>query len=138
MNGPFYRLDDMLDRAVVKQEPPPIAAEHTVVGALEFDDPAKPDLKPAQGGPATSMRDGVLEVVSDPDDYLENAVELAVPRDEIGDLVIRMKADNGTYHAACLDQCRGAGRRQDLAGEARRALHRPPRISTPTSSMPAT
>ena len=39
----------------------------------------------------------MLEVVSDPGDYLENAVELAVPRDEIGDLVIRMKADQGTY-----------------------------------------
>ena len=68
-----------------------------MVGALEFDDPAAPDLKAAQGGPATTMRDGVLEVVSDPDDYLENAVALAVPRDEIGDLVIRMKADKGTY-----------------------------------------
>ena len=32
-----------------------------------------------------------------PDGYLENAVELAVPRDDIGDLVIRMKADKGTY-----------------------------------------
>lgn len=97
MNGPFFRLDDMLDRAVVKQQPPEMAAERAVVGSLEFDDPAKPDLKAAQGGLATSLRDGVFEVTSDPDDYLENAAELAVPRDEIGDLVIRMKADKGTF-----------------------------------------
>ena len=97
MNGPFFRLDDMLDRAVVKQAPPEMAAERAVVGALEFDDPGKPDLKAAQGSLATGIRDGMLEVTSDPDDYLENAVELAVPRDEIGDLVIRMKADKGTF-----------------------------------------
>ena len=78
LNGPFYRLDDIVDGAVVKQEPP-IAAEHTVVGALEFDDPSK-QVKAAQAGLATSMKDGVLEVTSDPDDYLENAIELAVSR----------------------------------------------------------
>ena len=72
------------------------------------------------------MRDGVLEVVSDPDDYLENAVELAVPRDEIGDLVIRMKADRGTYLRLAWTSAEGPERRQDLAGQARRPLHRPP------------
>ena len=96
-NGTFYRLDDMLDRAVVKQEPPAGTVDSALIGALEFDDPAAPDLKSVQGGTSTTMRDGVLEVVNDPDDHLENAVALAVPRDEIGDLVIRMKADKGTY-----------------------------------------
>jgi arylsulfatase A-like enzyme len=97
LNGPYHRLDDMLDRAVVKQEPPPVAVDGAVVAAFEFDDPAAPSLKAAQGALSPSVRGGLLEVVSDSDDYLENAVELAVPREEIGDLVIRMKADKGTY-----------------------------------------
>ena len=97
VNGPFHRLDDLLDRAVVTQEPPPSAVDSALIGALEFNDPAAPDLKPVKGGTSTTMRDGVLEVVNDRDDHLENAVALAIPRDEIGDLVIRMKADKGTY-----------------------------------------
>lgn len=97
MNGTFYRLDDMLDRATMKQAPLDQAAERSVIGALEFEDPAKPDLKAAQGGLAVSTHDGVLSATNDPDDYLQSAVALAVPREEIGDLVIRMKADKGTF-----------------------------------------
>ena len=44
-----------------------------------------------------AVRDGALEVVNDPDDYLVNAVPLAVPRDEVGDILIRARADKGSY-----------------------------------------
>ena len=80
--GEYFRLDDMLDRAVVKQAPPAATVENAVIQALEFDDPAAPGLKPAQDGAAVAVRDGALEVVNDPDDYLVNAVPLDVPRDE--------------------------------------------------------
>ena len=138
MNGPFYRLDDMIDRAVVKQEPPRDGGRarggrrHWSSTILR-----KPELKAAQGGLATSIRDGVLEVTNDPDDYLENAVALAVPRDEIGDLVIRMKSDKGTFMR--LAWTNAEGRRTARSGGPSSTYASPtPRTSTPTSSMPAT
>ena len=39
----------------------------------------------------------MLKVVSDPDDYLVNAVSLDVPRDDVGDILIRFRADRGSY-----------------------------------------
>jgi hypothetical protein len=88
----------MLDRAVVRQAPPAATVEDAVIQALEFDDPAAPELQPAQeDGAAVAVRGGALEVVNDPDDHLVNAVPLAVPRDEVGDILIRARADKGSY-----------------------------------------
>ena len=124
MNGPFYRLDDMLDRAVVKQEPPPIAAEQHGGRRTRVRRSGEARPQGRAGWPRDQHADGMLEVTNDPDDYLENAVELAVPRDEIGDLVIRMKSDSGTFMRLAWTNAEGPARRQDLAGQARRALHR--------------
>ena len=96
-NGPFVRLDEILDRATVSQAPPPITVENSVLRSLEFDRPMQPDLSAANEELAVNYRDGVIEVVQDPDDYLVNEVAINVPRDEVGDILIRAKADKGTY-----------------------------------------
>ena len=95
--GEYFRLDEMLDRAVVKQAPPAASVENAVIQALEFDHPAAPEFKPAQDGTAVAVRGGMLEVVNDPDAYLVNAVPLDVPRDDVGDILIRARADKGSY-----------------------------------------
>jgi hypothetical protein len=96
--GSYFRLDDMLDRAVVKQAPPAATVDNAVIQALEFDDPESPELVAAgEDGAAIAVRDGALEVVNEPDDYLVNAVPLDVPRDDVGDILIRARADKGSY-----------------------------------------
>ena len=98
LTGRYFRLDDMLDRAVVKQAPPAATVDNAVIQALEFDDPGTPELEAArQDGTAVAVRDGALEVVNDPDDHLVNAVPLDVPRDDVGDILIRARADKGSY-----------------------------------------
>ena len=124
-NGPFYRLDDMLDRAVVKQEPP-AGRRRQCVGRrarVRRSGCTGPEGRP-RAGPRPRMRDGVLEVVNDPDDYLENAV--AAGRAARRDRRSRDPHEGGQGHLSAprLDQRRRAQRRQDLAGQARRPLHR--------------
>jgi hypothetical protein len=94
-SGSFFRLEEMLDRAVVKEAPAPAKVAHGVIQSLEFDDPTSPELKAAQG--KAEIREGLLRVVSDGDDHLVNAVSIAVPRDDVGDILIRARADKGNY-----------------------------------------
>lgn len=96
LNGAFYRLDQMLDRAAMKEAPVAAKSGDAVIQSLDFESPTAPELKAVQQGQA-EVRDGVLRVVSSSDGYLENAVAVAVPRDDVGDILIRMKADKGTY-----------------------------------------
>ena len=46
-----YFLDDMLDRAVVRQAPPAATVDNAVIQALEFDDPAAPGSSPPRTAP---------------------------------------------------------------------------------------
>jgi arylsulfatase A-like enzyme len=96
-NGPFVRLDAILDRAQLIEIPAAVSAGGALVDALEFDQDARPDLAPANGGLAVSAREGVLSVVTDGDDYLVNSRPLSIPRDAVGDIMIRAKADRGSY-----------------------------------------
>jgi arylsulfatase A-like enzyme len=93
--GSFFRLDQMLDRAVTKEAPAVAKVDGGVIQSLDFESPAAPELKAAQG--KAEVEEGVLRVVSDDADHLVNAVAVAVPRDDVGDILIRMRADKGSY-----------------------------------------
>lgn len=95
--GEFVRLDEQLDRAVLKRRPAEVADTGTILQSLEFDDPNALELKAADGALRLEAQNGVLRVVNDPADHLVNAVPLTVPRDEVGDLLIRLKAEKGSY-----------------------------------------
>ncbi|MGE3292119.1 MAG: sulfatase [Geminicoccaceae bacterium] len=95
--GEYLRLDDALDRAKVNLEPAAGPPGEDVIAALEFDDPHRPELAAAAGRLKISTGEGTLSVVSDPEDYLINAVALDVPRDDVGEILIRMRADQGSY-----------------------------------------
>ena len=96
-NGSFYRFDDSLHAAVIAEEPRklPDSIKSEVVFALEFDDSARPGLGAAKGRMKARVQGGMLEVTNDPSDFLVNTEEIAIPKEEIGEVVIRARADGG-------------------------------------------
>ena len=50
LTGEHHRLDELMDSAVATRAPPPLGRP-AVIAALEFDNPARPELAAAQGGP---------------------------------------------------------------------------------------
>ena len=95
LNGDYHRLDDLLPEAEVTREPAP-AGEAGIVHEFSFTNGAA-DLEPAGGPMPTQVIDGRLKVTTDGAAYLTNAEPIAIPRDEVGDLLITAKADKGTY-----------------------------------------
>jgi hypothetical protein len=92
LNGPFYRLDDLLHRAKVVEQPGGVVmADGAVLHAFEFESGGAPGLVKADGADAPSVEDGILKIpAGDRDDYLTNAQAMAVPADDIGDVLIRV------------------------------------------------
>jgi arylsulfatase A-like enzyme len=102
LNGPAVRLDEMLDRAVATERPDPAGGGGDgggVVYALEFDDPASPGLAPARGSPPAELRDGTLRTRSGAprEAYLATPNTLAIPTTDVGNILIRARADKGSY-----------------------------------------
>jgi hypothetical protein len=101
LNGPAVRLDEMLDRAAVKERPNPAegGGGGGVVYALEFDDPASPGLVPAPGSPAAEVRDGTLRTRTGAprEIYLATPGTLAIPTADVGNILIRARAGKGTF-----------------------------------------
>mgnify|MGYP005841865261 CR=1 FL=1 len=96
-NGPGYRLDEMLDRAGLVEPPGPPADESGIVFALDFANGAAHGLR-AMGNIALAQGNGVLVTSGGSEaDFLATPSDLAIPSEEIGDIVIRAKVDRGNF-----------------------------------------
>jgi hypothetical protein len=98
-NGSFYRLDDLLLEAdLVEQSVAVSEADGAVLLAFDFDDAKSPGLIAADGDNSLPVEDGNLKMVGFKGrDHLTNANPIALPVDEIGDVVIRARASEQTW-----------------------------------------
>lgn len=101
LNGPFIRLDERIDEAAKVEKPATEADEaHSVLYAFEFDGDGDGDasvLKPVQGSIKTEVRDGILSVSNDLSDMLVSSGPIGIARDDIGQIVMRVRADRGLF-----------------------------------------
>ncbi len=94
--GVFYRLDDMLGRARVLEQPTLNEADKSsdVVFSYEFSDGA--GLISALGEIHIEHSDGVLTAsVETVEDYLYSVDFLAISKDDIGEIAIRVRSRSG-------------------------------------------
>ena len=93
-NGTFFRLDDMLAKAVVQKELSDSSKTKLpkVIFSFEFDDPNKIDFKPALGQSTLQVKNGFLRIEHHGSDYLINETPIQIPMDDIADIVIRARA----------------------------------------------
>jgi arylsulfatase A-like enzyme len=98
-NGSFYRLDDLLLDADLVEEPVAVEqADGAVLYAVDFEHADSPGLIAADGADSLLVEDGVLKMVGFKGrDHLTNADPIALPVDEIGDVVIRARASEQTW-----------------------------------------
>jgi hypothetical protein len=95
LNGSFYRFDDHLHEAKIIEEPVGVAMDDgAILHAFEFENGAAPGLVASNGADAPTVEQGWLKVSAGEgdDDYLTNAEPMAVPADDIGDVLIRLRA----------------------------------------------
>ncbi len=95
--GPFLRFDLALDRAEVPQAPEAVPTEDvSTLLALEFDGADRPAFEPRDGAAPASVADGLLRVTATDGGYyvLDG---LAIPRDDVGQILIRMRASGGSF-----------------------------------------
>jgi arylsulfatase A-like enzyme len=99
-NGPFHRLDDRLHDAEILEQPPAVAEadDGMALYAFEFDDAGSPGLIPANGGSAPLVEGGLLKILGfSGRNHLTNAKSMAIPQNDIGDIVIRARASQQTW-----------------------------------------
>lgn len=96
-NGMVFRLDDQLDRAVVASEQIPAASPDglELVFSYEFDD--GPGLMAVGKRSSVAVEDGILVVDHDETDYLVNDSEIDIPKDDVGEIEIRVRARRGKH-----------------------------------------
>ena len=94
--GPVLRLDDRMSEARIVDEPVrhDARAGFENVFTYDFDEPG--DLAPAEGRLKPSVRNGVLTVEHVRGDYLHNARPIEIVTDDVGEIVVRAKATQGT------------------------------------------
>jgi arylsulfatase A-like enzyme len=98
--GPFYRLDDRLHEAEILDQPPaaPQPDDGMALYAFEFNDPGSPGLIATDGGSAPLVEDGMLKMLGfSGRDHLTNAAPMAIPQNDIGEIVIRARASQQTW-----------------------------------------
>jgi arylsulfatase A-like enzyme len=95
MIGPVFRLDDRMAEARIIDEPArnDVFAGFEHVFAYDFD--TADEVKAAAGKMQPNVRDGVLVVEQAPEDYLRNAKPVAIVIDDIGEIIVRVKATKG-------------------------------------------
>jgi hypothetical protein len=98
VNGDFYRLDDRLAEAKVAKAPKLEAKDTaTVLYALELNDAGASGLVAPNDDVKQSLDAGMLHLTGHGGTgYLTNAVPTTVPREDIGDIVIRARASKQT------------------------------------------
>jgi arylsulfatase A-like enzyme len=92
-NGPFYRFDDNLHQAkVVGPQPKVSLEEDLVIDGFEFDDPAAKELAAADAATSPLVEQGMLRFLDhNGEDYLTNVKSLAIPKNDVGDILIRAR-----------------------------------------------
>jgi hypothetical protein len=92
LNGPYYRLDDKLNEAETIEQPADglVTADGAIVHAFEFENAAKPEFVAASDTTPPEVEGGMLKVQGDKV-HFTNSTEMAVPREQIGDIVIRAR-----------------------------------------------
>lgn len=96
-NGLFLRFDLALDRAEVLEAPATLPADEvTTLLNLEFDGPAAPAFVPEGGIAPPVVADGMLRVTATDEGYLR-LDGLAIPRDDVGQILIRMRSSGGDH-----------------------------------------
>jgi arylsulfatase A-like enzyme len=93
-NAPYYRFDERIGTARIEgaatpAPPPPRSL------SFEFSDDDPIPLVPRDEG-ATEVQNGVIKLTHAKNGYLISGGELAIPRDEIGAIEIRLKVQTGT------------------------------------------
>ena len=96
MTGPVFRLDDRMAEARIIDEPARNDAFAGFEHVFTYDFDTADELKSAAGKMKPTVRDGVLVVEHAPDDYLRNASPIAIVTDDIGEIIVRVKATKGT------------------------------------------
>jgi arylsulfatase A-like enzyme len=97
-NGNFFRFDDMLSEAVVREKPSvPLQKRMSgVIFSFEFDNPTKPGLVPTLGRSTAKLESGLIRIKHDSSDYLTNDIPIQIPAQDIADIVIRARGNKGT------------------------------------------
>ncbi len=97
LNGEVFRLDDHLDDAVTGLDMvhTPAQGDDGVLLGFEFADPEAAGLRSALSSSTVRIENGSLEVLHRSPDHLTHASEIAVPKDDIGEIQIRARAARG-------------------------------------------
>jgi arylsulfatase A-like enzyme len=97
-NGLFFRLDDLLSKAVIREKPSVSDKSYVsdVKLGFEFDDAAKPGLMPAMRKSILQVKNGILRIEHHDPDYLINEAPIQINKDDIGEIVIRARVNKGT------------------------------------------
>ena len=95
--GPFYRLDDQVSDATALKEPtrPEDIDILDNVFSYEFDEES--GLRAANKLSTLERQDGALVIQHDVNDYLTNEQPIEIPKDEVGEILIRAKAKKGKH-----------------------------------------
>ena len=95
--GPFYRLDDRVEEAKVLAEPirPEGLEASDTIFSYDFDEEG--GLHSAKGRSSLEWQDGTLVIQQDETDYLINQEPIEIPKDQVGEIIIRAKAEKGKY-----------------------------------------
>jgi arylsulfatase A-like enzyme len=96
-NGPGYRLDEMLDRAVLVEPPAPPADDSGVVFALDFTNGTEHGLRAIGSIPLEQSNGRLVTGGGSETSFLATRSDLAIPSAEIGDIVIRARVDRGNF-----------------------------------------
>lgn len=93
--GSFLRLDEMLRNAAVREKPSlPLQKDLAgIVYGLEFGDASRPNLISALGQSTIKVKDGIATIEQKNEDFFTNEMPFEVPRNELGEVVIRARAN---------------------------------------------
>ena len=97
LTGPIYRLDDRLHEAIVVSESTSRTDPDAIDAVFSYEFDTRGALVAADGRSTLSVADGVLTVEHDGSDYLLNGAEMRIPKDDIGEISIRLRTRSGKH-----------------------------------------
>jgi arylsulfatase A-like enzyme len=93
-NGAFFRLDDLLRTAVVRERPAQAQSSSNsgILAGLEFKDPGGPALQPVLHKSQVHIKDGVAVIEHIKTDYLSITLSADIPAMELEEIAVRARA----------------------------------------------